>query len=129
MKVLRPKFDANGLVPVIVQDAKNLRVPMLAYANEEAYLLTLKTGLATFWSRSRGKIWVKGEESGNLMPMVGLPLIDCDGDALIYFVMPAGPACHTNQETCFYRSVSSVDKAQFPSEKEALEVMEAEVCI
>lgn len=93
----------GGLVPVVVQDARTGEVLMLAYTNREALEKTLETGRAHFWSRSRGKLWLKGETSGNYM-WVKQVLLDCDGDALIYQVEPAGPACHTGNRTCFYRS-------------------------
>lgn len=102
--VLLPKFDRNGLVPVIVQNKNTHQILMLAYANRAAYELTLKTGYAHFYSRSRQRLWKKGEESGNLMRVEDV-WIDCDGDALIYVVVPSGPACHTGKVTCFWRSV------------------------
>ena len=91
---------AGGLVPVVVQDSRSLKVLTLAYANREALELTRKTGNSWFWSRSRRKLWMKGEESGNTQKVVKI-LIDCDSDALVYVVEPSGPACHTGRETCF----------------------------
>lgn len=91
---------AGGLVPVVVQDSRSLKVLTLAYANEEALELTRKTGNSWFWSRSRKKLWMKGEESGNTQKVVKI-LIDCDSDALVYVVEPSGPACHTGRQTCF----------------------------
>lgn len=101
------KFDENGLVPVIAVDADTEQVLMLAYASEEALRQTLTTGHATYWSRSRGRLWRKGEESGNIQKTVDI-LIDCDGDALIYRVRPMGigAACHTGHRSCFYRHLS-----------------------
>jgi phosphoribosyl-ATP pyrophosphohydrolase/phosphoribosyl-AMP cyclohydrolase len=90
----------NDLVPVIVQDADDGTVLMLAWANSEALAATERTGEAHFWSRSRGRLWRKGETSGNVMRMDGLAA-DCDGDAVLYRVRPAGPACHTGTRTCF----------------------------
>jgi phosphoribosyl-ATP pyrophosphohydrolase/phosphoribosyl-AMP cyclohydrolase len=88
------------LTPVIVQDAGTNRVLMLAYANEEAIRRTRETGEAWFWSRSRGELWHKGATSGNTMAVEEIR-DDCDGDALLYRVHPAGPACHTGAESCF----------------------------
>mgnify|MGYP000188553318 CR=1 FL=1 len=88
------------LIPVIVQDASTNRVLMLAYANDEAVRRTRDSGEAWFWSRSRGELWHKGATSGNTMAVEEIR-DDCDGDALLYRVHPAGPACHTGAETCF----------------------------
>jgi phosphoribosyl-AMP cyclohydrolase len=96
------KWDANGLVPAIVQDEKTGQVLMLAYMNAESLALTTKTGNATFWSRERNKLWMKGETSGNVQRVVEL-WYDCDADALLLRVKSAGPACHTGQVSCFYR--------------------------
>ena len=101
-------FDkTGGLIPVIAQDAKTGKILMLAYANREAFDYTLKTGKATYWSRSRNKLWCKGEESGNYQEIIEI-MIDCDGDALIYKVNQKGlgAACHTGYESCFYRSLA-----------------------
>ncbi len=107
------KFNQDGLVPAIVQDVDSNEVLMLAYMNEESLQKTLKTGKATFWSRSRQELWVKGESSGNYQLVREIKL-DCDNDALLLLVEPAGPACHTGEKTCFYRDVtpgvSMVDK-------------------
>lgn len=94
----------GGLVPVVVQEVETREVLMVAYANREALAKTVETGYAHFWSRSRGKIWMKGETSGNVMEVKGI-LVDCDGDTLIYLVKAAGPACHTGNRSCFYRSL------------------------
>jgi phosphoribosyl-AMP cyclohydrolase / phosphoribosyl-ATP pyrophosphohydrolase len=93
-------YDAAGLIPVVVQDAASGDVLMVAYANREALDLTARTGLAHFWSRSRGALWRKGETSGNEM-RVREVRVDCDRDALLMVVDPAGPACHTGTRTCF----------------------------
>jgi len=97
----------NGLVPAIAQDAVTGKILMLAYVNQEAFQHTLKTGKATYWSRSRNKLWCKGEESGNYQEIVDI-LVDCDNDALIYKVTQKGlgAACHTGYESCFYRHLS-----------------------
>lgn len=98
------KFDEKGLVPVIAQDWNTNKILMQAYANKEALELTMKTGLAHYYSRSRKKLWLKGETSGNVQ-IVRKILIDCDGDSVIYLVEPKGPACHTGNYSCFYRSL------------------------
>ncbi|AAB89305.1 phosphoribosyl-AMP cyclohydrolase [Archaeoglobus fulgidus] len=96
------QFDEKGLIPVITQDVKTKEVLMLAYANEEAIKLTLKTGFAHYWSRSRKKLWKKGETSGNVQRVVEIRY-DCDCDALLYLVEQKGNACHTGNYSCFYR--------------------------
>lgn len=96
----------GGLVPVIVQDANTLEVLTLAYANEEALQRTRSTEKSWFYSRSRSKLWMKGEESGNTQTVKEI-LVDCDADALIYRVEPSGPACHTGEPTCFHNSLES----------------------
>lgn len=90
----------DGLVPAIVQDAVTHRVLMLGYMNAEAYQLTLDRGLVTFWSRSRKRIWTKGETSGNFLQVREI-LADCDGDTLLVKAIPTGPVCHTGADTCF----------------------------
>ncbi|AEV16699.1 Phosphoribosyl-ATP pyrophosphatase [Thermus sp. CCB_US3_UF1] len=95
------RFDPEGLVPVVVQDARTGEVLTLAYANREALEETLRTGQSTFYSRSRGRLWRKGETSGNTQEVVEV-LLDCDGDAVVYRVVPRGPACHTGERTCFH---------------------------
>lgn len=96
------KFDVNRLIPVIVQNAKTNKVLMLAYMNAESLSLTLSTGETYFWSRSRQELWHKGAISGNIQRVVDVCL-DCDADTLLIRVQPAGPACHTGNQTCFYR--------------------------
>ena len=90
----------GGLVPAIVQDAVTRKVLMLGYMNEEAYKLTLDRGLVTFYSRSRSRIWTKGETSGNFLQVREI-LADCDGDTLLVKAIPSGPVCHTGADTCF----------------------------
>lgn len=97
-------FDERGLVPVVVQDEASAEVLMLAYANRKALELTVETGEMHFFSRSRDEIWRKGETSGATMAVNQLRY-DCDGDAVLAIVAPAGPACHTGERTCFYRAV------------------------
>jgi len=97
------KIDFNkgdGMVPVIVQDADTLKVLMLAYMNREAYEMTAQTGRATFYSRSRDKLWEKGETSGNWLEVRDIS-VDCDGDTLLLMAEPKGPVCHTGSATCF----------------------------
>lgn len=95
-------FDEQGLMPCVAQDCLTGEVLMLAYVNAEAVRLTRETRELHLWSRSRGEIWHKGETSGNVMSVKALR-VDCDGDALLALVEPAGPACHTGQRTCFHR--------------------------
>jgi phosphoribosyl-AMP cyclohydrolase / phosphoribosyl-ATP pyrophosphohydrolase len=94
----------NGLIPVITQDAKTKAVLMQAFANKEAVELTLKTKKATYWSRSRNEIWVKGETSGNTQKIISVST-DCDYDSLLYLVEQTGPACHTGEYSCFYNKL------------------------
>ena len=94
------RFDANGLVPGIVQDARTGRVLMIAYLNEESLGLTRETGEVHFWSRSRQEIWRKGATSGNTLTVIEMSM-DCDADALLIQAIPAGPSCHTGAESCF----------------------------
>jgi len=98
------KYDGNGLIPVIVQDADTKVVLMMAWMNAESLQLTLETGETVFWSRSRREIWHKGATSGNVQRVVEIR-VDCDADTLLVLVNPAGPACHTGEQTCFYREI------------------------
>lgn len=98
------KFDNNGLVPAIVQDADTNEVLMMAYMNEESLRLTLQTNETHFWSRSRNELWHKGGTSGNIQKVIEVR-VDCDADTLLIRVHPAGPACHTGNQTCFYRNI------------------------
>ncbi len=91
----------DGFVPVIVQDINTKEVLTLAYANKESLDRTQKTGNSWFWSRSRNKLWMKGEESGNTQKVKKI-LVDCDSDSVIYLVEPSGPACHTGERACFH---------------------------
>jgi len=103
--VERVRFDQNGLVPVVAQDADTGDVLTLAYANREAVEKTLQSGEAHYYSRSRKELWRKGATSGNTQKVVEVRL-DCDGDALLYKVEPRGPACHTGEETCFFTALA-----------------------
>ena len=98
-------FDAGGLVPVIAQEAGSMRVLMMAYATKEAIAQTLETRKATYFSRSRNKLWIKGEESGHVQNIVSVTL-DCDGDAVLYLVEQVGAACHKNEDSCFHNPLS-----------------------
>ena len=91
----------NGLLPVVVQDRNTKDILMLAYANREAVDSTIRTGNAHFWSTSRNKLWMKGEQSGNRQPVKEI-LIDCDSDALLYMVDSQAPMCHTGNRSCFH---------------------------
>ena len=94
----------DGLVPVIVQDINTKDVLTLAYTNKESLELTQKTRNSWFWSRSRKKLWMKGEDSGNVQKVKDI-LVDCDSDSIIYLVEPSGPACHTGEKVCFHNSL------------------------
>ena len=94
------KFDERGLVPAIVQDARTREVLTLAYMNRESLQRTLETGQTWFWARSRQRLWHKGEDSGNTQDVVAMAH-DCDNDAIVVLVNPAGPACHTGTRSCF----------------------------
>jgi phosphoribosyl-AMP cyclohydrolase / phosphoribosyl-ATP pyrophosphohydrolase len=106
-------FDENGLVPCVTQDWSTGEVLTLAYMNRDALDRTLESGEVHFWSRSRGELWHKGENSGNVQRVRSLRY-DCDADALLALVEPAGPACHTGERTCFYRALG--DEAVAPHE-------------
>lgn len=107
--MLEPDFDkGNGLIPAIVQDDKTGEVLMLAYMNREAWLKTRETGKATYWSRSRNSLWIKGETSGHFQ-VVKEMRIDCDVDAVLLKVEQTGAACHTGYRTCFYRRIKDGD--------------------
>jgi phosphoribosyl-ATP pyrophosphohydrolase/phosphoribosyl-AMP cyclohydrolase len=99
------KLDDSGLIPAIVQDAQSLEVLTLAYMNAESLARTIETSQTWFWSRSRNELWHKGETSGNTQRVVDI-VPDCDGDALVVLVEPAGPACHTGARSCFVSPVN-----------------------
>ena len=102
--VLDPKYDANGLVTAVCTDAGTGELLMVAHMDADALRATRETGEATFWSRSRGRLWRKGEESGNTLRVREMR-VDCDQDAIWLLVEPAGPACHTGARSCFYRRI------------------------
>jgi len=99
------KFNADGLIPAVVQDASNGDVLMMAWMNETSLQRTIETGYATYWSRSRQKFWIKGESSGHLQKVKSIS-IDCDLDTLLLKVDQVGAACHENYRSCFFRDVS-----------------------
>ena len=103
---LAPRWDAAGLITAVVTDHASGEVLMLAHMNAEALQRTIAERVAWFWSRSRGRLWKKGESSGNVMRVVEMR-IDCDQDALWLRVEPAGPACHTGARSCFYRRIEN----------------------
>ena len=110
---LAPKFDGNGLLSAVVVDSDSREVLMVAFMDREALAKTRASGLAHFHSRSRGRLWLKGESSGNTMKVEEIR-IDCDQDAVVLLVRPAGPACHTGQRSCFYRRIDGDRLARLP---------------
>jgi phosphoribosyl-AMP cyclohydrolase len=108
--MIKPNFTkGDGLVPAIVQDAETKEVLMMAYMNRESWEATLKTGKATYWSRSRQKLWLKGESSGNVQ-LIKAVFIDCDEDTVLLQVKQIGDAaCHTGYKSCFYRKLNGDD--------------------
>ncbi len=116
-------WPESGLLPAVVQDAASGEVLTVAWMNREALRRTLETGRATFWSRSRNQLWVKGETSGNTQAVVSLRT-DCDADALVVRVTPAGPACHTGARSCFFAQVQGAPDAP-PAPGETLAGLEA----
>ena len=107
---MTPAYGPDGLVPAIAQDATTGAVLTLAYMNREAWEATLRTRRATFWSRSRNELWEKGATSGNTLHVRAIKL-DCDSDAVLLLVDPAGPACHTGATSCFFDDVITDDAA------------------
>ena len=103
--IFRPKFDALGLLTAVAVDADSREVLMVAFMDAEALAATRATGLAHFHSRSRARLWMKGESSGHTLQVEEIR-VDCDQDALVLLVRPAGPACHTGARTCFYRALA-----------------------
>ena len=99
-----PKFDAKGLLTAVVVDHVTRDILVVAHMNREALEATLETGRVHFWSRSRARLWMKGETSGHVLEVKSV-LVDCDQDALVLYAQPAGPTCHTGSRTCFYRRV------------------------
>jgi phosphoribosyl-AMP cyclohydrolase / phosphoribosyl-ATP pyrophosphohydrolase len=111
------KFDAQGLIPAVVQDARTRRVLMLAYMSAESVAKALATGEAWFWSRSRSQLWHKGESSGNTQRVADV-LVDCDNDAITLLVIPNGPACHTGAESCFHNEIQMAPRSERETQQE-----------
>lgn len=107
----RLKYDANGLIPAIAQDADNGDVLMMAWMNADAVARTLETGRVTYWSRSRQQFWIKGETSGHTQDLVEMR-IDCDRDCLLVLIRQEGAACHTFRRSCFYTAVRDGDEVE-----------------
>lgn len=105
------KYDNNGLIPAIAQDAETGEILMMAWMNREAVERTLESGKVTYWSRSRQSFWVKGETSGHLQKLVDLR-VDCDRDCILVLVNQTGPACHTNRRSCFYTAVRDGEEVE-----------------
>ncbi len=103
--VFQPKFGSNGLISAVAVDADSREVLMVAFMDHEALAKTRETGFAHFHSRSRGRLWMKGESSGNVLRVDDIR-VDCDQDALVLIVRPAGPTCHTGAKGCFYRRLN-----------------------
>jgi phosphoribosyl-AMP cyclohydrolase len=113
-----PQFDENGLIPVVAQEARTGQILLVAYMNKEALDLTVKTGYATYYSRSRKKIWKKGEESGHVQEVEQI-LVDCDQDCLVLKVTVEAGQCHAGYQSCFYRALKkkSNKELKFIAEK------------
>lgn len=105
------KYDANGLIPCIAQDAGTGDVLMMAWMNADAVTRTIASGKVTYWSRSRQSFWVKGETSGHVQSLVELR-VDCDRDCLLALVDQTGPACHTNRRSCFYTAIRDGEEVE-----------------
>lgn len=105
------KYDNNGLIPAIAQDAQTGEVLMMAWMNREAVERTLDGGKVTYWSRSRQSFWVKGETSGHVQQLIDLR-VDCDRDCILMLVNQTGPACHTNRRSCFYTAVRDGEEVE-----------------
>lgn len=108
------RYDAHGLIPAIAQDHQTGEVLMMAWMNAESIRETLRTGRVTYWSRSRRKLWAKGESSGHVQQLVELR-IDCDRDCLLLRVQQTGPACHTNRQSCFYTALRDGEEVEILS--------------
>ena len=111
------KFDSNGLIPAIIQDAANGRVLMMAWMNRASLESTIKTGKTHFWSRSRQKYWMKGEESGHTQTVKDIAF-DCDGDTLLIQVEQVGAACHEGYRSCFFRSAANAGESDKITEEQ-----------
>ncbi|HEY9584762.1 MAG TPA: phosphoribosyl-AMP cyclohydrolase [Candidatus Paceibacterota bacterium] len=124
VNIIIPDFSKlpGKLVVVVVQDQNTKEVLMVAYTKKAQFKETLKTGVAVFYSRSRRRRWKKGETSGNILKVTSVE-IDCDNDALLYSVRPAGPTCHTNNRSCFYRKITS-SMLEVEPKKQKVEMLE-----
>jgi phosphoribosyl-AMP cyclohydrolase / phosphoribosyl-ATP pyrophosphohydrolase len=122
----RVKWDAQGLVPAIAQDRLDGRVLMMAWMDAAALAATLRTRRATFWSRSRGRAWTKGETSGHFLEVAEV-VLDCDGDTIVLLVEPRGPACHTGAETCFVCGIEGAGVSEVAPVAPLLRVLEREI--
>ena len=112
-------FSRDGLLPVVVQDHRSGKILMVGFANRDAVEKTLETGHAWFFSRSRERLWEKGETSGNFLDLKGVR-VDCDGDALIYLCEPHGPTCHTGQRSCFFNTLDPAPVGETSGEAAAV---------
>lgn len=122
------KFDDKGLIPAVVQNKDTKEVLMVAYMNEDTVQKTYETGKATFWSRSRNEVWVKGATSGNFMYVEEMR-VDCDADCLVVLVSPAGAACHTGNRSCFYRKVSGEGLVEDADREDLSDVVSVEQAV
>lgn len=111
------KYDVNGLIPAIAQDAKSGEVLMMAWMNADALAATLESGQVTYWSRSRAELWQKGATSGHVQTLVSLA-IDCDRDCILMKVNQIGAACHTNRRSCFYTSIENGREVELMAQQE-----------
>lgn len=119
-------FNTHGLIPAVVQEAKSGAVLMVAYMNEESLKKTIETGKTWFYSRSRKKLWNKGEESGHFQTVRAIA-VDCDADTLLVTVEQIGAACHTGNKTCFYRGLEGIEKTTFPGALSILSDLQDEI--
>lgn len=122
------KFDDKGLIPAVIQNKDTKEILMTAYMNKETVLETVKTGKATFWSRSRNEVWVKGATSGSYMYVEEIR-IDCDADCLVILVSPAGNACHTGNRSCFYRKVAGSELVEDKDREDLSDVVSVEQAV
>ena len=127
MDMSKIKFDEKGLVPAIAQDAKTGRVLMLAYMNAESLQMTLDSGYATYFSRSRQQLWRKGETSGHTQRVLEMRY-DCDGDALLLTVEQEGPACHTGEISCFHNPILTADADDLPPTADVVQQVYDVIC-
>ena len=122
------KFDDKGLIPAVVQNTETKEVLMVAYMNAQTLKMTMDTGRATFWSRSRGEIWEKGATSGNYLYVKEIR-VDCDGDCLVIMAAPAGAACHTGNRSCFYRRVEGDELVEDTELKSPSDILRREQAV